>query len=114
MTSYGQSQLPGLLKRNPNFPTWHLRSLTFLCSPKFDIALFQSGKHFRLYEKMGAHPLLVDDIQGTYFSVYAPAAKSVRVIGSFNHWEGKDYNLFIRDDTSGIWEGFIPGVQKRD
>ncbi|MEL6987032.1 MAG: 1,4-alpha-glucan branching protein GlgB, partial [Bacteroidota bacterium] len=76
----------------------------------FDIGLFQSGKHFRLYEKMGAHPIEVDGIKGTYFAVYAPAAKSVSVIGNFNYWSGDEHQLFVRWDASGIWEGFIPGL----
>ncbi len=80
----------------------------------FDISLFQTGKHFRLYEKMGAHPMEFAGESGVYFAVFAPAAKSVAVIGSFNGWQGHDYQLNIRWDTSGIWEGFIPGVHVGD
>jgi 1,4-alpha-glucan branching enzyme len=80
----------------------------------FDISLFQSGKHFRLYRKMGAQLLTHDGEEGVYFAVFAPAAKSVKVIGSFNDWNGDQHHLMIRWDTSGIWEGFIPGVKKGD
>ncbi len=80
----------------------------------FDISLFQTGKHFRLYEKLGAHAEVIDGEEGTYFAVFAPAAKSVKVVGSFNDWDGTDYHLMVRWDTSGIWEGFIPGVKKGD
>ncbi|MEM9000091.1 MAG: 1,4-alpha-glucan branching protein GlgB [Bacteroidota bacterium] len=78
----------------------------------FDINLFKAGKHFRLYEKLGAHVAEVDGVKGTYFAVWAPSAKSVSVIGSFNHWQTAEHELFVRWDASGIWEGFIPGVEK--
>ena len=76
----------------------------------FDIDLFKSGKHYRLYEKLGAHPIEVDGKKGTYFAVWAPSAKAVSVIGDFNHWDGDQHPLNVRWDQSGIWEGFIPGV----
>ena len=79
---------------------------------EFDIALFQAGKHFKLYEKLGAHILEVDGLQGTYFAVYAPGARSVCVVGDFNHWNGSQHELYVRWDASGIWEGFIPDVGK--
>ncbi len=77
----------------------------------FDIELFKAGKHFKLYEKFGAHPIKVDKEEGVYFSVWAPSALSVEVIGDFNFWDGKDCQLNVRWDSSGIWEGFIPGIQ---
>ena len=76
----------------------------------FDINLFKSGKHYRLYEKLGSHLTEVDGKKGTYFAVWAPSAKSVSVIGDFNHWKGGEHELNVRWDQSGIWEGFIPGV----
>src|SRR5690606_31348626 len=78
----------------------------------FDINLFKSGKHFRLYEKFGSHILTLDGVEGTYFSVWAPSAKSVSVIGDFNFWNPQEHKLFVRWDESGIWEGFIPNVGK--
>ena len=81
---------------------------------EFDIELFQAGKHFRLYEKLGSHLLESNEQTGTYFAVYAPAAKSVRVIGSFNQWNGNGYDLLPRWDNSGIWEGFCPNANKGD
>ena len=50
----------------------------------FDIDLFKAGKHFRLYEKLGAHLLEVDGVKGVYFAVWAPSARSVSVVGDFN------------------------------
>jgi len=78
---------------------------------EFDINLFTSGKHFRLYEKFGSHITEVDGIAGTYFAVWAPSAKSVSVIGDFNFWTD-EHQLKVRWDSSGIWEGFIPHVGK--
>ncbi|RMG77177.1 MAG: 1,4-alpha-glucan branching protein GlgB [Bacteroidetes bacterium] len=80
----------------------------------FDIQLFRAGKHFRLYEKLGAHPMTLNGTAGTYFAVYAPAAERVAVMGDFDGWQGNDYKLYVRWDQSGIWEGFIPGVGKGD
>jgi len=78
----------------------------------FDIDLFKAGKHFRLYEKFGSHPMVVDGIEGTYFSVWAPTANQVSVIGDFNYWKDGEHKLNVRWDSSGIWEGFIPLVEK--
>jgi 1,4-alpha-glucan branching enzyme len=74
----------------------------------FDIDLFKSGKHYRLYTKFGSHPMTVDGVDGTYFAVWAPSAKAVSVIGDFNFWNDKQHRLNVRWDGSGIWEGFIP------
>jgi len=80
----------------------------------FDIDLFNSGKHFRLYEKFGSHITEKDGERGVYFSVYAPSAKSVELIGDFNYWNGEKHVLLVRWDSSGIWEGFIAGLKKGD
>ena len=76
----------------------------------FDIDLFKAGKHFRLYERFGAHLCEVDGVAGVYFSVWAPGASDVQVIGDFNYWGGDEHRLMVRWDNSGIWEGFIPGM----
>ncbi len=78
----------------------------------FDVALFQSGKHFRLYEKMGSQLVELDGKKGVCFSVWAPNAKSVSVTGDFNSWNPDSHLLRPRWDSSGIWEGFIPGLGK--
>jgi 1,4-alpha-glucan branching enzyme len=52
----------------------------------FDINLFKAGKHFKLYEKLGAHLTEVNGVKGVYFAVWAPAARSVSVVGDFNYW----------------------------
>ncbi len=79
---------------------------------EFDINLFKSGKHFKLYEKLGSHPIEVNGEKGTYFAVWAPTASAVSVIGDFNSWQGNEHQLNVRWDESGIWEGFIPGIAK--
>ncbi len=78
----------------------------------FDIDLFKAGKHFKLYEKLGAHIISVDGFQGVYFAVWAPTAHSVSVVGDFNFWTDGEYQLNVRWDSSGIWEGFIPNIEK--
>lgn len=84
---------------------------TYSLLTEFDINLFKAGKHYKLYEKLGAHPLQVNGKDGVYFAVYAPSATKVQVIGDFNFWKGDGYELFVRWDESGIWEGFIPEVE---
>ncbi|MEM9685613.1 MAG: 1,4-alpha-glucan branching protein GlgB [Bacteroidota bacterium] len=78
----------------------------------FDINLFKAGKHYRLYEKLGAHIVEKDGVKGTYFAVWAPSAKAVSVISDFNYWTDHQHPLNVRWDQSGIWEGFIPGVDR--
>jgi 1,4-alpha-glucan branching enzyme len=75
-----------------------------------DIFLFKQGQHFRLYEKLGAHPGRVRDSFGTHFAVWAPNAERVSVMGFFNDWRPDVHHLKVREDESGIWEGFIPDV----
>jgi len=76
-----------------------------------DLYLFNEGTHFRLYEKLGAHPLTVNKQEGIYFAVWAPDARQVSVTGDFNNWDRASHPLQPRGQ-SGIWEGFIPGIGK--
>jgi len=75
-----------------------------------DIYLFKQGRHFRLYDKLGAHVQAAEGVAGVHFAVWAPNARRVAVIGDFNGWRAEAHPLFPRQDDSGIWEGFIPGV----
>jgi 1,4-alpha-glucan branching enzyme len=79
-----------------------------------DIYLFKEGNHFKLYEKLGSHSVTVDGREGTYFALWAPNAKKISVTGDFNEWNKKSHQLTPREDVSGIWEGFIPGMKKGD
>jgi 1,4-alpha-glucan branching enzyme len=76
-----------------------------------DLFLFNEGSHYRLYEKLGAHPMTVEGSKGTYFAVWAPNARQVSVIGEFNNWNKSSHPLRPKGQ-SGIWEGFVPGVRK--
>ncbi len=76
-----------------------------------DLYFFNEGTHVRLYEKLGAHPLIINEQKGTYFAVWAPNARQVSVTGNFNDWDRARHPLQPRGQ-SGIWEGFIPGVGK--
>lgn len=73
----------------------------------YDIHLFKEGKHFHLWEKMGAHILDSENRSGVYFAVWAPNAKSVFVAGTFNNWNKHEIALKARPDSSGIWEGIV-------
>ncbi|MEM9821826.1 MAG: 1,4-alpha-glucan branching protein GlgB [Bacteroidota bacterium] len=75
-----------------------------------DIHLFRSGKHFRIYERLGSHPMEYEGEKGTYFAVWAPNGRELSVIGDFNGWTPGVHPLFPRWDNSGIWEGFIPDI----
>ncbi|MFH1122622.1 MAG: 1,4-alpha-glucan branching enzyme, partial [Pseudomonadota bacterium] len=76
-----------------------------------DLYLFNEGSHFRLYEKLGAHLLNHQGIEGAYFAVWAPDAEEVSVIGDFNDWSKTSHPLRPKG-RSGIWEGFVPGLGK--
>jgi 1,4-alpha-glucan branching enzyme len=79
---------------------------------EYDVYLFREGKHSMLYHKMGAHVMVVDGMKGTHFAVWAPNAKLVSVVGDFNKWNQKSTSLFLHEDGSGVWEGFVPGVEE--
>jgi 1,4-alpha-glucan branching enzyme len=78
----------------------------------FDIELFSSGKHYHLYNKLGARPTMQNGASGTFFGVWAPNALEVSVVGDFNGWHREANVLRLRSDSSGIWEGFVPEVSK--
>jgi len=77
-----------------------------------DIYLLKEGTHHALYRKLGAHMVEINDESGVYFAVWAPNARFVSVIGDFNNWDHASHPLRVRDDWSGVWEGFIPGLGK--
>jgi len=89
---------PGNVIKGPSLLTEH------------DIYLFKEGSHFRLFDKLGSHPMSINGQPGTFFAVWAPNAERVSVVGDFNRWDPDAHPLGPRWDESGIWEGFIPGV----
>jgi 1,4-alpha-glucan branching enzyme len=76
----------------------------------FDRYLFGSGNHWKLYEKLGAHPRKVQDQQGVNFALWAPNAQSIQVVGDFNQWDGRAHTM-RKQIPSGVWELFVPNVQ---
>ena len=78
-----------------------------------DRYLFNSGTHYNLYNKLGAHPISIDTVAGTIFRVWAPGARRVSVIGDFNSWDGRVHQMRSLEN-SGIWELFIPGIKENE
>ena len=72
-----------------------------------DDHLLGEGTHFRLYERLGAHPITHEGVAGVSFAVWAPNARRVSVVGDFNGWDGRRTPMRKRMD-SGIWEIFVP------
>jgi 1,4-alpha-glucan branching enzyme len=77
-----------------------------------DIYLFREGSHARLYEKLGCHLGEEQGVAGARFSVWAPNAESVSVIGEWNEWRPASNPLKPRSDGSGIWTGFVPEARQ--
>jgi 1,4-alpha-glucan branching enzyme len=76
---------------------------------EFDIHLFAEGNHHRIYEKLGAHPLKLEGVEGVYFALWAPNARNVSILGDFNQWDGREHQM--RKLENGIWELFIPELK---
>lgn len=75
-----------------------------------DIYLLKEGSHFKLHDKLGAHLIQEEGIRGVYFALWAPNAESVSVVGDFNGWKDTAHPLRVREDGSGVWEGFFSDV----
>jgi len=73
----------------------------------YDLHLFSEGNHIRLYDKLGAHIIEHCGVRGVHFSVWAPGAEQVSVVGAFNQWDGRRHSMNPRG-VSGLWEIFIP------
>ncbi len=78
----------------------------------FDLFLLGEGTHLRLYEKLGAHPMRLEDVDGIGFAVFAPNARRVSVVGDFNFWDGRRHAMRVRGN--GFWEIFVPGARVGD
>ncbi|MBS0655198.1 MAG: 1,4-alpha-glucan branching enzyme, partial [Verrucomicrobia bacterium] len=77
----------------------------------YDAWLFKEGTNYSLYNLLGAH---LDGDKGCHFALWAPNAKSVSVIGDFNHWQPSQNKLHLEDKSVGIWEGFVREVKRGD
>ncbi|MCQ8240632.1 1,4-alpha-glucan branching protein GlgB [Rhizosaccharibacter radicis] len=80
---------------------------------ELDIYLLQEGRHQDLASVLGAHAMQIDGVSGTRFAVWAPNARRVSVVGSFNNWDGRRHPMRLRA-PSGIWELFVPRVGSGD
>ena len=74
-----------------------------------DLYLFNEGNEHRIYEKLGAHPRVIEGVSGVAFAVWAPGAARVSVVGNFNAWDGRYFPMRPLG-ASGVWELFIPGL----
>jgi len=75
----------------------------------YDLHLFNEGTHYRAWQKFGSHRTTVDGVAGVHFSVWAPNARRVSVIGDFNRWDGRTHGMTSLA-SSGVWEIFVPGL----
>jgi 1,4-alpha-glucan branching enzyme len=78
----------------------------------FDVYLLGEGTHQQIYDKLGAHPMTMDGVEGIGFVVLAPNAQRVSVVGDFNFWDPRRHAMRVR--SSGYWELFIPGARVGD
>ncbi|MDQ3486290.1 MAG: 1,4-alpha-glucan branching protein GlgB [Acidobacteriota bacterium] len=78
---------------------------------EFDLYLFGEGNHTRIYDKLGAHPLTIDGEAGVNFSVWAPNAERVSVVGDFNNWNGRENTMALLG-ASGVWDTFVPAARE--
>lgn len=76
----------------------------------FDLHLFHEGKHYRIYDKLGAHIRRVDGQVGVNFAVWAPNAQSVSVVGNFNSWDRLVHPMKPAEGSNGVWELFVPNI----
>jgi 1,4-alpha-glucan branching enzyme len=75
----------------------------------YDLHLLGEGTHLRLYDRLGARPMMLEGVAGVAFAVFAPNARRVSVVGDFNFWDGRRHAMRVRGN--GYWEIFIPGAR---
>ncbi|WP_271894321.1 1,4-alpha-glucan branching protein GlgB [Candidatus Phyllobacterium onerii] len=106
-----KESFPYLLKFGAGRVTWTAED-PYRFAPllgELDDYLLGEGRHLELYRRLGAHPLTLENVVGTAFSVWAPNARRVSVVGEFNAWDGRRHPMRKRPG-SGVWEIFIPGL----
>ncbi|MBN1444131.1 MAG: 1,4-alpha-glucan branching protein GlgB, partial [Planctomycetes bacterium] len=79
----------------------------------YDLHLIGEGTHYRNFDKLGAHVVRLDGVEGVHFAVWAPNAERVSVVGPFNDWDGRRHPM-RNLGASGIWEIFLPGLKEAD
>jgi 1,4-alpha-glucan branching enzyme len=113
-----QSAAPGpssykLLGRNrygESFELYDAYAFPYLLT-EFDLHLMGEGRHYDTYDKLGAHIVTVEGVQGVHFAVWAPSARRVSVVGDCNRWDGRVHVMRSRG-SSGIWELFVPELNE--
>jgi 1,4-alpha-glucan branching enzyme len=75
----------------------------------YDLHLLNEGRHWKMYNKLGAQLRTVGGVDGVNFAVWAPNATSVAVVGDFNGWDGRRHPM-RKHIPSGFWELFVPGL----
>ncbi len=98
---------------NPAGDRWHERD-AYSFGPvlgEMDVYLFNEGTHYDIYKKLGAHVREVEGVEGVHFSVWAPSAQRLSVVGDFNSWDGRVHPM-RKLVPSGVWEIFLPGVHE--
>jgi 1,4-alpha-glucan branching enzyme len=88
-------------------------AITSFSFSDYDQHLFAQGNHYRIFQKLGAHPRVVDTVSGVGFAVWAPNAEGVSVVGPFNQWDGRRHQMKLHG-ISGVWEIFIPELGEGD
>lgn len=78
-----------------------------------DLAAFDAGINYEVYNVLGAHPMTIDGVEGVNFAVWAPNAWRVSVVGNFNNWDGRTHQMHI-NDKYGVFELFVPGLKEND
>ena len=77
---------------------------------ELDLHLIGEGRHARLWEKFGAHPMTLDGVEGVAFALWAPSARRASVVGDFNAWDGRRHPMRFHPGA-GVWEIFVPAVR---
>lgn len=93
---------------------WHNTVSPYTFAPQLgdlDLHLLQEGRHHHAWKVLGVHTRIIDGIEGCLFTVWAPTAQRVSVVGDFNTWDGRAHPMRNRG-ASGIWELFIPQLPR--
>ncbi|MEG6510228.1 1,4-alpha-glucan branching protein GlgB [Methyloligella sp. 2.7D] len=108
-----QQRIPYRLRVHKDGASWEAEDPYRFPSaiPEMDLELIANGDHLKLYETLGAHPMTLEGVAGVRFAVWAPNAKRVSVIGNFNQWDGRRH-VMRRHARAGVWDIFIPGIEK--